>query len=476
MTAPARLVPSWGGLTALLLGLGLAVLPARAQETSDAKPADIEAMVEAGQAVVLPLGDALKTPGTVVDAETVSPEDDGTSETADDNTDEDHVAGVDAADAGLPDDQSEDSAADNAAVDEPQVEVVVEETTEKLEPETVPEPDTVMEAVPDEAIADEPVEEVVAAENIEMPEPTSLIEDEIDDGSTGVSVPSADLESEIEAAALVDEATGEGSADFGDVEEPTTETIVVEETIVDEVIVDPDTGEPAAEAIIVEETVIEEVTTVEPGIEETPVEEPTVDEPVIEEAAVDESTDEAPAADDPAIEVSVAEEPESETIEVVPDDQALEEIVDGAIESQPASEEPAVSDVEPEPEEIVVAETAVEAPVIEQPAVDEPEALVGAMVPLRTAELGNAESIGPYRLWLASYKTVRQAKEGWQQIALANQDLLADLTPIIVLKDLGQDEGTFFRLQAGPLQSQGTASARCTALVDRNVYCSVLGP
>ena len=141
-------------------------------------------------------------------------------------------------------------------------------------------------------------------------------------------------------------------------------------------------------------------------------------------------------------------------MEVVADEPTPEEIVVEAVESKLPSEEPAPGVVEPEPEEIVVAETVVDAPLVDEPSEDEPETLVGAMVPLRTAELGNAESIGPYRLWLASYKTVRQAKEGWQQIALANQDLLADLTPIIVLKDLGQDEGTFFRLQAGPCKAR----------------------
>lgn len=460
MTAPARLVPLWGGLTALLLGLGLAVLPARAQETVNTESTDFKALVEAGKVVLLPLGDSLKTPETmaVMGSDEAPPADDGTVAATGDAGD---VAGVAEADA-VPadeqaDDQADDQTADGAAVNEPEVEVVEEETTEAVEPETVPESEAVTEVVPDEVIVDEPVEEIVVVEEIETPEPASLIDDEAEEQAAGLPEPSVvDLESEFETAAVdetpvVEEAVGEGSADFGDVDEPASETIVVEETVVDEVIVDPDTGEPAAEAIIVEETVIDEVTTVQPATDEGAVEAEPVEEPAVVE-------------------------PEPEAVEVVADEPALEEVVVESVESEPPPEEQAASVVEPEPEEIVVAETVVEAPPTEEPAGDQAEALVGAMVPLRAAELGNAESIGPYRLWLASYKTVRQAKEGWQQIALANQDLLADLTPIIVLKDLGQDEGTFFRLQAGPLQSQGSASARCTALVDRNVYCSVLGP
>jgi hypothetical protein len=168
------------------------------------------------------------------------------------------------------------------------------------------------------------------------------------------------------------------------------------------------------------------------------------------------------------------------------------EVVDVVEEIETAgTEADAGSDWPPPAEEVEVPEfdqpAAVEEIIVEdvEPASAEPEAdpdsgdgqtLDAGLVPLRTAELGNPETIGPYRLWLASYKTVRQAKEAWQGLALANQDLLADLTPIIVLKDLGAEEGTFFRLQAGPLQTQASAVERCESLQERSLYCSVLGP
>ncbi len=407
----------------MLLGLSLAVLPARAQETAGAEPPDLEAMVEAGQAVLLPLGDAFKAPEPAVETvvEETPPDDGEADQTASDDGD--------IADATTSDEQVVEDSAAEVAPGEPEVEVALEETTEELEPEAVSEPDVVTEIVSDQEVIDETIEEIAETEVIETPEPDFLIEDEVEEQDVGEVDPSPDLESEIEAAVIDEEGIGEGSADTGGIEEQITETVIAEETVIDEVIVDPETGELAAEAIVIEETVVEEV---------------TIDEPVVAEPAAEEV-----AAEETAVEFVETEEPVTE---------------------QP------VEHVEPETEEIVVAETVVETPDVEPAAGDQPDTLVGAMVPLRTAELGNAESIGPYRLWLASYKTVRQAKEGWQQIALANQDLLADLTPIIVLKDLGQDEGTFFRLQAGPLQSQTSASARCTALVDRNVYCSVLGP
>jgi len=99
-----------------------------------------------------------------------------------------------------------------------------------------------------------------------------------------------------------------------------------------------------------------------------------------------------------------------------------------------------------------------------------------AITDIATAELGNPESIGPWRLWLASYRTIREAQTGWQQLAKENRDLLGDLSPVIVMKELGGGGDTFFRLQAGPLADAATAGARCEALKARNLYCAILGP
>lgn len=92
------------------------------------------------------------------------------------------------------------------------------------------------------------------------------------------------------------------------------------------------------------------------------------------------------------------------------------------------------------------------------------------------AELGNPASIGPYRLWLASYGTIREAQAGWQQLAKDNRDVLGDLLPVIVMKELGGESGTFFRLQAGPLAEASLAESRCETLKARALYCATLGP
>jgi len=188
----------------------------------------------------------------------------------------------------------------------------------------------------------------------------------------------------------------------------------------------------------------------------------------------------------PAAGVEIVKGTESEFAEVTSgegDAAAEDEALPPAVEETTV----AVTEVEtvpietaPEAEEAAPAaeETQTAMAVEEQAAAtgDDTGGLDAGLVPLRTAELGNADSIGPYRLWLASYRTVRQAKEGWQELALAHQEVLGDLTPVIVLKDLGAEEGTFFRLQAGPLQTQASAVARCDQLKDVGLYCSVLGP
>jgi hypothetical protein len=192
---------------------------------------------------------------------------------------------------------------------------------------------------------------------------------------------------------------------------------------------------------------------------------------VTEEAVVPEAEELA----EPAEEVQATETPAEEADAVAAWPPPADEVEVAGFEETATgddvvADEPAALAEIPEPDEPEAAA------IVAEPAVEEAESFDAGLVPLRTAELGNPQSIGPYRLWLASYKTVRQAKQGWQDIAVANQDLLADLTPIIVLVDLGAEEGTFFRLQVGPLQTQDSAVARCESLQERSLYCSVLGP
>jgi len=152
-------------------------------------------------------------------------------------------------------------------------------------------------------------------------------------------------------------------------------------------------------------------------------------------------------------------------------DTLVEEAV--AVEEQAAADEMAVA--EPAPEAVVETADEAEAAVADSVAADALDEM-DAMAEIATAELGNPTSIGPWRLWLASYRTVREAQDGWAQLARDNRDVLGDLSPVIVMKELGGDSGTFFRLQAGPLADEPAAKRRCDNLKARNFYCAILGP
>ena len=173
----------------------------------------------------------------------------------------------------------------------------------------------------------------------------------------------------------------------------------------------------------------------------------------------------APAIDEPEPEAAGGLA-EPETLASPPSEQAAEP------ESLETTVEAATAEVA-ETVEVVEADTAAaEEAEAESAMLPELDALDGVVV----AELGNPDSIGPYRLWLASFRTVREAQAGWQQLAKDNRDVLGDLLPVIVMKELGGESGTFFRLQAGPLSEEALAHGRCETLKSRNLYCAILGP
>ncbi len=142
--------------------------------------------------------------------------------------------------------------------------------------------------------------------------------------------------------------------------------------------------------------------------------------------------------------------------------------------SQEGIIEQAVPEAEIAEEEILVEE--VEAVMPEAPEAPEPPTDLTVPLQMANVELGDPASIGPYRLWLASYRNKSEAQEGWEQLVKENPQVLANLVPVLVLKELGDGGETFFRLQAGPLQSELEAEAACQSLQDMRLYCTVLGP
>ena len=188
-----------------------------------------------------------------------------------------------------------------------------------------------------------------------------------------------------------------------------------------------------------------------------------------------------PGTESVEIEESVAEEQEvSDPLLDTPPDEI--DVVSATEEAETivaaVSEEEVIEVTEPEiavPEEDIVIEE-VEVAVPEAPEAPDPPADLALPLQVANVELGDPASIGPYRLWLASYRNKSEAQAGWEQLVKENPQVLANLVPVLVLKELGEGGETFFRLQAGPLQSEADAEAACQSLQDMRLYCTVLGP
>ena len=91
--------------------------------------------------------------------------------------------------------------------------------------------------------------------------------------------------------------------------------------------------------------------------------------------------------------------------------------------------------------------------------------------------IGSAQPLDEaMRIYLASYRSIQKASEGWQAMAEANSGLLGGLSAAVAQADLGRDKGIVYRLQAGPLADTEAANALCYRLSRRGVHCLVVTP
>ena len=98
-------------------------------------------------------------------------------------------------------------------------------------------------------------------------------------------------------------------------------------------------------------------------------------------------------------------------------------------------------------------------------------------VPLIALGAGSVQPLeGAHRIYLASYRGIQKASEGWRGIVEANIDLLGGLDAAVAQIDLGRDKGIVYRLQAGPLPGLTDANALCYKLSQRDVPCVALSP
>jgi SPOR domain len=80
-----------------------------------------------------------------------------------------------------------------------------------------------------------------------------------------------------------------------------------------------------------------------------------------------------------------------------------------------------------------------------------------------------------FAIQLGSVRSRQEANVEWERLRRSHADILGGLQLTVLEADLG-NRGTYYRLQAGPITSQGSARHLCSSLVDRKVACIVVQP
>ena len=81
------------------------------------------------------------------------------------------------------------------------------------------------------------------------------------------------------------------------------------------------------------------------------------------------------------------------------------------------------------------------------------------------------KSTGPRpAIHLASYRTSKNAEQGWVKIVRAHKNLVSGLEHRITRVNLGR-KGTYYRLKAGPFKNAAAAKAMCRKLKRRRQFC-----
>jgi cell division septation protein DedD len=80
-----------------------------------------------------------------------------------------------------------------------------------------------------------------------------------------------------------------------------------------------------------------------------------------------------------------------------------------------------------------------------------------------------------FALQLGSVRSRQEANVEWERLRRSHADILGGLQLTVLEADLG-NRGTYYRLRAGPIASQGSARRLCNSLVDRKVACIVVQP
>ena len=104
-----------------------------------------------------------------------------------------------------------------------------------------------------------------------------------------------------------------------------------------------------------------------------------------------------------------------------------------------------------------------------------PAAAAPAAAPAADAKQQMASAAGGrFGAHLGSYRTVNEAKHGWETLAKANPDVLGPIGYQTAEFDPGDGRGVFIRLLAGPFEDRGKANDLCKTLTAKRVFCRVL--
>lgn len=91
-----------------------------------------------------------------------------------------------------------------------------------------------------------------------------------------------------------------------------------------------------------------------------------------------------------------------------------------------------------------------------------------------TSKLGVTSAGGVWRVQLASVSSNPSAEREWKRMQSRNSDLLGNLS--LTTQTIKLDQGTFYRIQAGPLADRATANNLCGSLKARKQDCLIVAP
>lgn len=106
----------------------------------------------------------------------------------------------------------------------------------------------------------------------------------------------------------------------------------------------------------------------------------------------------------------------------------------------------------------------------------QPEASPEPVRNTRAAETAPQSSDGEwfYSVQLGSFGSVSRARLGWDILRESAGTALADLDALILMADLGAEDGTFYRVRTAPMESKAAAIQLCSRLEDKGLDCMLV--